>query len=274
MKKRGLLHLTIFIFLFSLFFVWLTSFLKDREQGVSLTKALPKSKEVRYKVAILADSHLDHQLLTKSLSQAKDLQVNYVIHLGDLSDYGGVENLEASRKILEDSRLSYLVLPGDRDVIKNGLEVKLEDSPFVEIFKDRICSNQLLNEYKIICLVNPYNYLLIDEGDLQNFKNNLKGVNFVISSQPVYNSVGNQYMGFYDDQVLDQAKLINNAIIDENINTVLSADVHFQNHYKDFGIDYYTIGAITTVRNIQRPNFSILTIYTDGTYDLTQIEIR
>jgi len=81
-------------------------------------------------------------------------------------------------------------------------------------------------------------------------------------------------MGIYDGGVLEQGLFVKSLLENSNVKMAISADTHFQNHYESNNINYYTIGAITEQRNIQRPSFSLLYYYTDNSYSVTQFEIE
>lgn len=266
MKKTILIILAIlFIFLFA-FNAAFKSIIFDIF-GLNTTKqtsTLDKGK-ITHKVAILADSHLDYQRLKKSLDKAKKENVNFVLHLGDLSDFGGFTELKETKKILDDSNINYLVIPGDRDVVEGG-------NNFKDLFADKQCFNQLLKEYKILCFANPYNYTLLDKDYIDKFISYLPNAKIVVMSQPIYNPNSNLYMGYFSERVKNQADLVYKNILNFNIPYVVSGDTHYFKYYYDslHNINYYNVGAVTDKRNLQSPNFSILTIYSSGFVEVNQ----
>lgn len=226
---------------------------------------------VIYKIGLLADSHSDYQQLKKSITKLKQKNVDFLIHFGDMSDFGGLSELEQTKKILDESEIEYLVIPGDRDIVEGGVN-------FNKIFKNKVCDTQLLNKYRVICLANPYNYTLIDSKDYEKFIKNSKQANILLTAQPIYNPKSNIYMGFYDTKVKEQADNIFVHILNNtNIKYVISADTHFFKTYsgdKNSNIKYYNLGAITDKRNLQSPNFAIMNIYENGTTEIKQLTIN
>lgn len=227
---------------------------------------------VIYKIGLLADSHIDYQRLKKSVDRLKQKNVNFLIHFGDMSDFGGVTELEQTKKILDESEIEYLVIPGDRDIVEGGVN-------FNKIFKNKVCNTQLLNTYGVLCLANPYNYTLLNNRDYEQFIKNTAQANILLAAQPIYNPSSNIYMGFYDTRVKEQADTLYTHILNNTkIQYVVSADAHFFKTYlgetfNEYQIRYYTLGAITERRNLQSPNFAIMEILENGLIKVNQVTI-
>ncbi len=71
---------------------------------------------VKFKFAVVADSHKDTANLQKALAQAQQEGVKFVIIMGDLSDVGTIEELTATKNVLDASGLTYYVAAGDHDL--------------------------------------------------------------------------------------------------------------------------------------------------------------
>src|SRR5690606_16307160 len=72
---------------------------------------------VKYKFAILADTHEDVQVFPKivdKISQRDDLE--FVAHLGDLSNAGERNKLAEAKSILDQISVPVHVIPGDHDL--------------------------------------------------------------------------------------------------------------------------------------------------------------
>jgi len=265
----------ILIVLSSLFFLYKRTQKSENlsPQPIKYTKT--PSSNIVYSISIMSDPHLSLDNLKKALAMSKELNVSYIIVVGDLSDFGTAANLRELKKVLDTSALPYLVLPGDRDVYLNGLESNINNSYFVNVFADNnICSNQLLNQYEILCLSNPYNYILLPDDYLTNFYENLKRASVLVSSQPIYNSQSNIYMGYYDSGVKHQGGEILSALNASSVQLSISGDAHFFSNYSDpynTHISYFTLGALTDERNIQQPNFAVLKKYENGSFSLDPV---
>lgn len=220
--------------------------------------------------ALIADSHIDHTRLKKAVEKAQLAGVSYIVHFGDLSDFGGLGNLQETKRVLDSSEIDYLVIPGDRDVVEGG-------ENFENVFKEKICGAQLLQKYSILCFSNPYNYTLLPDFYTEEFYSNLQTANVIFSSQPIYNHKSNIYMGFYDAKVKKQADQVFEEILQSNANYLVSADAHFFIKYQgpaDSKLTLYTLGALTDKRNLQTPNFALMKIYQGGQVELEQVLVE
>ncbi len=241
----------------------------------SVSKSPKKTKYSKsVKIALLADTHNNQQGLKKSLEESKNLKVNYVIVLGDFTDYSEVKYLKEQKQILDEANLDYCVVPGDHDIIgNNNKELNVEESNFFKIFENKICK-LYIKKYNIAILINPYNYKTLNKEYLNNFYNLLSSdkISILITEQPIYNPKSNIYMGFFDQKVKEQAKEILKKLQNKEM-IIVSADTHFFKKYKKDNLIFYNLGAITNKKNITKPNFAILEI-TDNNIKLYQKEIE
>jgi predicted phosphodiesterase len=255
MRKKSIIFLLIFSTLLYSGFKLVSYYLSYgvAEKGVSRSQLNINRGKLVIKIALLADSHIDYQRLKKAVEKAKQQKVDLLVHFGDLSDFGGSNELNSTKQILDNSNLTYYVISGDRDEVERGINFK-------KLFSEKVCTTQLL-KYKVACLSNPFNYTLIDSDYLTNFYNNLKDANIVFTSQPIYNPNSNVYMGFFTKSVKEQADEVYQHLSDSNVKYMFSGDAHFFSKYKDSKIDYYNLGAVTDKKNLQTPNFTILDVY-------------
>jgi hypothetical protein len=75
-----------------------------------------KPKNAILKVALVADSHNNNDLLAKALAQAKAAHVDFVIGLGDYTNTGTIDELNAAKNVFDASGLTYYVTAGDHDL--------------------------------------------------------------------------------------------------------------------------------------------------------------
>ena len=88
------------------------------------------------RVALVADSHNENELLAKALSQAGGKGVNFVIGLGDYTNVGTVEELRQAREVFDRSKLEYLVTVGDHDLWDSRNRGEDPLTNFREVFDD------------------------------------------------------------------------------------------------------------------------------------------
>src|SRR3989344_3318182 len=106
--------LLLFLVIFSIFLGY--SYGKDRldRKQVQNLDGLPKSTILHF--ALVADSEDDNDLLTKALDMAKSENVSFVIGLGDWTSIGTIDQLNATKKVFDDSGLTYYTTAGDHDL--------------------------------------------------------------------------------------------------------------------------------------------------------------
>ena len=75
-----------------------------------------QQKTAILKFALVADSENENDLLTKALTQAQGMGINFVIGLGDYTNVGTIEELEAAKKVFDKSKLQYFLTAGDHDL--------------------------------------------------------------------------------------------------------------------------------------------------------------
>lgn len=239
--------------------------------GVFDNKVVPQKQinkgDLVYQIALLSDSANETDYLQKAVDKSNELNANYIIHLGDLSQFGGEAELKKSKEVLQSAAAVYLVLAGDHDVVEEGINFK-------NVFGGKVCSTQLLQQFKILCLNNPYNHTLLGQDYLNGFSNNLSSAKIVVASQPIYNPDSIRYMGYYNNDVKKEADFLLDQIRDSKVTAVLSGDTHFFSKFKDSesaNLNHYTVGALSNTRNLETPNFSLLKVYSSGYVEVVQV---
>lgn len=265
-------------------------------------------KESVAKLAIIADSHVandrpeyieNKEFLRKSLSRASEANVNKAIHVGDLTNLGVLADLREVKSILEGSELEFAVLPGDRDLyVSAAYDSTNSRANFNSTFSK---ANQTLQieGLKFVLFDNSANYTLIDEKDLTWFKNEVSDADFVVLSQPIYSEglsfpYSSVYMGSSFPQpedenlqkkqadVLAQRDIILSAIRESDVKAVFAGDHHRSSKVEDSqkqGLVHYVVGSVGgtvseySQKSLQSQRFSILSLFEDGSYDVSEIEL-
>lgn len=99
------------------------------EQGLTrqnLERLAARTQEtfVPFKFAVLSDSHFHYESLQQAvdrINQRDDLA--FVLHAGDLTDNGLLQEFEWSKEVLHQLRLPYLTAIGNHDALNNGKQV-------------------------------------------------------------------------------------------------------------------------------------------------------
>src|SRR3989344_6076150 len=95
-----------------------------------------QQKTAILKFALVADSENENDLLTKALTQAQGMGINFVIGLGDYTNVGTIEELAAAKGVFDDSKLEYKVTAGDHDLWDSRNRGEDAHTNFRQIFGD------------------------------------------------------------------------------------------------------------------------------------------
>lgn len=258
----------------------------------------PQGK-VLFSVAVFADSHIanDKQeyidnkgFLRDATAKAKELGVESAIHVGDITNWGVLADLREAKQILDDSKLKYYAIPGDRDLAQS-----VGTDNFVKVFgKDNFTFE--LEGQKFVVLDNAANYTLISQTTMDWFKKEVKDADFVIISQPLYTEglvlFNYLYMGSTSEKPTDPTMLkkqeevkaqrdeLLTVIRGSKVKAVIAGDHHKSSVTVDLekpSLEHYVVGAITgTVSEyaqsiLQSQRFSVLRVYENGGYLIEDI---
>ena len=248
---------------------------KENTEILAETKKIPVAR-----IALMADAHEDWENFNKATNEAKRLNVDHIIYLGDFTDWGDVPNLEKGRELLESSGIKWEALPGDHDLAQsvaeeggNGLD------NFLFVFEDNYKILNIANT-TFLLFDNSANFTPLDEKRFTWFLSNIADADFAVVSQPIYHSAGNLMMGMVDgEEVLDlnnQRKILLSSVQKSDVKVVFGGDHHQSSVSLDpenKDLKHVVVGAITKRRNIQTPRFMILNLYEGEDYDIKEILI-
>jgi predicted phosphodiesterase len=221
-------------------------------------------------LAIVSDSHADAETFAQVIGQLKLEKPQLLLHLGDISTAGELEELHAIKNVLDESGIAYQVLPGDHDynwlpqhdltnfrhvfgfISDEEINRTLEIEGFLLIFYNNSLSSQGVASSSLQWL---------EERIQDPSLNTYKGI-FVFSSTPPVNPyflTKEDVTGSDMLQILSQSK----------ISQVFSGDIHIFARYTDeeTGINITTVGASGSYKN-PLPQFVVLELYENGSFDI------
>lgn len=255
------------------------------------------TKIAKFSFMLVADSHNENNILKKALQQAKDQNSNlkFVIGLGDYTEVGTTDELIKAKTQFDINSIRYFVTAGDHDLwdardkqnisedadedIKHGAAL----TNFTSVF-GRPYQSFSYEKVKFLLLFNSDNYVglgseqrrwLVEELDMTKAKNEDKLI-FVLLHEPLYHPSSTRVMGKVNDDVKNEAKSLIQLFKDNGVNEVFAGDIHYFTRYSDpqTGLLMTTIGAAATQRNTQNPRYTIVTVYNDNSYDVSDVEIK
>lgn len=244
----------------------------DENQGMQEFVSRPKLPILR--VALVADSHNENELLARALKQAQGKGINFVIGLGDYTNLGTIEELNAAKAKFDQSELEYFAGAGDRD----GWESRNRGvENFAEVFgkATRVFRR---NGVHFVILDNSdiYKGISDDDWEMLGGGRTLPGLTFVFAHKTPFHPESSHVMGEDSPQVAEQASRLIKLIEKDDVDGFFSGDLHFFAQFNSPGqsVKITTIGAVARERNFQGPRFAILTVFEDYSWEVEDAEIR
>lgn len=240
------------------------------------------SGDIDFKFAIIADSHTDTQNLTKALNMAKSVDAKFIIGIGDFSDVGTLDQLRNTKAQFDAVGLPYYVTAGDHDLWDSRNKKEQSDKNFTEVFASAYQAFTYQNA-RIMIINNADNYLGLDEfqikwieEELLRYAQNSTKLFFVITGTPFYHPSSDHVMGKVTPKLKGQADHLISILKRAGVDEVFSADTHFFSRFKEpsSNLKMTTVGAVTSERNPQTPRFAIVDVYTNGSYNMEEVEIK
>lgn len=233
---------------------------------------------------LVADSHSDNNDLDKAITQAKAAypDLKFIIGLGDYTKVGTLQELKDTKKILDNSGLTYFLLAGEHDLWDSRDKQVSATANFNQVFGPTFQSFDYDN-FHFLLIDNSDDYkglgdtqLKWIEEDLNKAKSaSLKGI-FAFLHQPLFHPVSDRVMGQVEKDLKQQARDLMYQFKSAGIKIVFAGDIHLFSQYKEpvTGIEMATIGAITIERNPQAPRYAVVFVFEDGFIKVEDIEIK
>ncbi len=263
--------------------------LKDDQKNDSANPSSPdnlstevvSNSPIVYKFAIVADSHKDTDNLAKALAQAKSLDAQFIIMIGDLSDVGTIKELQATKLQLDVAGLAYYTLPGDRDMWDSRDKKLPAETNYTKVFGTPYRAFSFKNT-RFIMIFNTDNYLGLDDlqlkwidDELDHLAKEEPKLTLVILGTPLYHPSSDHVMGKQNPKLKSQADHLISIFNKYGIAEVFAGDTHFFTRYKEpTNLSMTTVGAVTSDRNPQNPRFALVEVREDGSYSVRETEIE
>ena len=271
--KKFLLLITLIVLSIGIGLSW-----KEETVGDNLQKLQEKPKQLILRFALIADSEDEDELLAKALSQAKGAGVNFVIGLGDFTSLGIVEQLTSAKNVFDQSGLTYYVTAGDRDLWDSRNRGEVATANFRQVFGDS-SFNIIKEGIQIVILDNSDIYKGIDQSEWSmvngEWAESAK-LRFVFAHKTLFHPQSSHVMGEGNDKVSAQARKLMDLLEEKRVDGFFSGDLHFFARFNSpsGAVKMTTIGAVNSARNFQGPRFAIVTVYSDYSWEVEDVEIR
>ncbi|MDP2671077.1 MAG: metallophosphoesterase [bacterium] len=227
------------------------------------------------KFALFSDTHSDSENTAKALVQAKEEGAGYIVHSGDWSKVGTLEELKEQRELLSKSKLPFWGVLGDHDLWQSGTE------NFREVFGYTYTSFDK----------NGVHHILLDSSDTslglgekqlswleEDLKVNAGKITFIFMHLPPYNPYNARTIwekGGSNSTIKGQVdKFL--KLIKGKVAGIFSGDQHFSSSYTEPAshVKITIVGAVTGERNLQQPRFDIVEVYDSGEFRVSEEIIK
>lgn len=238
--------------------------------------------DVLFKFAIVSDSHNDNANLQKALNIAKQQGAKFIVGLGDYSDAGTIDELRNSKVEFDTASLPYYIIAGDHDLWDARDKKGDAILNFKEVYGDPYQSFGY-QKIRMILIYNSDNYLGLDplqldwiETEVERARQDGVELIFIASSIPLYHPSSDHVMGKTEPKLKNQAQHLISLFEKAGVDEVFSGDTHFFSRYSEpnSGLKMTTVGALTSTRNPQAPRFVLVDVYTDGSYNVQDVEVK
>ncbi len=254
-----------------------------KKNSLTISNTPQNHGEIKFKFAVVADSHRDYQILQKALSQAKAADVKFIIGMGDFSDVGTIDELVNTKRQFDIVNIPYYVTPGDHDLWDSRNQKKSAEGNFLQVFKTPAYQSFSYSGVRLLIFDDSDDYLGLDSVQLQWVEDQVQRVTsekpqlfFVFADTPLYHPSSDHVMGRVKPKLKDQADHLLSIFQKSGADEIFSADTHFYSRYFDpvTKLKITTVGAITSDRNPQSPRFAMVDVYTDGSYNVEEVEVK
>ncbi len=237
-----------------------------------------------FRFLLVADSHNNNDQLRTAISQAKVSfpDIKFIIGLGDYTDVGTVEELKNAKKEFDYSSLRYFLTAGDHDLWDSRNRDLPADTNFKQIFGPTFQSFNF-NNFKFLLLDNSDNYQGItseqkvwisDQLEKSKTESNLGILVFI--HEPLYHPSSDHAMGKAQNELKQQAESLIFQLKAAGVKKIFSGDIHYFSEYEEpvTKLSMLTVGAVTIERNPQAPRFAIVSVFSDGSTRVEDVEIK
>jgi hypothetical protein len=241
-----------------------------------------KNSTPLFKFAVVTDSHNDNNNLARALKTAKSSGVDFVIGMGDYSDVGTEEELQKAKQQFEESGLPFYLTAGDHDLWDARNRNLPASANFSKVFGSPYMSFTHQG-VRFLLLYNSDNYLGVDgvemrwlESELEQMKQLHYKTKFIFAGIPLFHPSSDHVMGKTNIKLKSQAEQLINLFADAQISEVFAGDAHLYSRFTEpkSNLKMTVVGAITSSRNLQTPRFCLVDVYSDGGYNIEDVELK
>lgn len=213
------------------------------------------------KFAVMSDIHMNWTDWRKFLAKVKP-SGQMVMVTGDMTSLGKKNELLAAKKVLDESGVKYVVVPGNHDMWESD---RVKVSLFNEVFG---------KEYQSIRL-DGRKFIMINNGRATGL-----GVTqrtwleeevvecavvkcIAVMHMPLNHGISTHIMGEKNKKVSEEGAELIKLLKDHGVVDVIAGHLHYSGTYELDGLRTYLAGAVSRERNTQTPRYTEFSIIGD-----------
>jgi len=213
------------------------------------------------KFVVMSDIHMNWTDWRKFLAKVKP-SGQMVLVTGDMTSLGKKNELLAAKKVLDESGVRYVVIPGNHDMWESD---RIKTSLFNEVFGKEYQSVRL--EGRKFIMIN--NGRATGLGAVQRawLENEVKECTVVkciaLMHMPLNHGISAHIMGEKNKKVTEEAGGLVKLLKANNVVDIIAGHLHYSGSYELDGLRTYLSGAVTRERNTQTPRYTEFTLTGD-----------
>ena len=225
--------------------------LSENRQVPAATPTLVGFKPLKF--AVMSDIHLDKENFIRALKKAKADGAEFVIITGDLTSLGKKDELISMKAVLDQENLSYYAIPGNHDLWADNFK----STYFQQVFGPDYQSFKK-DSLKFI-LIDNGSYFGLGEKQRAWLEEEVKECPritcLVFAHMPFNHPTSLHIMGEGNKAGSQESKEIVKLLTTNGVEEVFAGHLHYHSVYELDGLKTTVVGAITSNRNLQLPNF-------------------
>lgn len=222
---------------------------------------IPTATPIPMRFGVMADVHNDTEQLKLFLDAAKSRGIELVIIAGDLTIDGSEAELRAVKKVLEESGVRYLAVPGNHDhwgsKDRAGLFTKIFGADYQSFYEG---SNKVI-------LINNGSWRGLGDEQWRWIQNEVRECRkfkcVAIAHMPLNHGTSEHIMGENSDRVTEEAGKLLDLLVSNNVKEMITGHLHYSTSYELQGLRTTIAGAVSRSRNTQGPRYTEFTIQGD-----------
>lgn len=226
--------------------------------------------EKSFKFSVMADVHMNWTDWRKLLKTAKESGNQIVFVAGDMTSLGKKNELLAAKKVLDESGVRYMVVPGNHDMWESD---RVGRSLFEEVFGKEYQSYQTGNSKFILVNNGRATGLgVVQRKWLDEEVKECKQIHcIVVMHMPLNHNLSAHIMGEKNKKVSQEAQGLIKLFNESGVVDILAGHLHYSGSYELDGLRTNLVGAVTRERNTQTPRYTEFTL-TGGQLERLVIE--